>query len=222
MIESGVYFDNIHSFHNLNLILSAVEIAPAAPKVSFVEIPGGDGSIDLTEALGEVKFMDRTHKFVLSMNPSGDLSDAAWEAKKTEVSNYLNGRACKITLDKDAAYYWIGRCSVDSYSSTKRLRQIVVTATVRPYKYKQEKTIKAFTYNAAVTNELINLTNSRKSVCPSITCTEDNTEITFNGNTYKLNAGTHKLLDILLTFGDNHMTISGSGTVTFTYQEGDL
>ena len=74
MIETGILFGNIHSFYDLNLILSAVDIEPAKPKTTYVDVPGGDGSLDLTEALGEVKYYDRTHKFTLTMNPASDLS----------------------------------------------------------------------------------------------------------------------------------------------------
>lgn len=221
MIETGVLFDNTHSFQDLNLILSAVEITPAIPKTTYVDIPGGDGSIDLTESNGEVKFSDRTITFTFTMNPADDLSESAWEAKKTEVSNVLNGRAFgKITLDKDPDYYWRGRCSVDNFKSNKRLRQIIVTAKVRPYKYKQAETVTAFSLTTS--GKAVVLTNSRRSVCPVITCTNNNTKIIFNGNTFTFNAGTHKNLDIRLTEGVNSLTVSGTGKVTFTYQEGDL
>ncbi len=220
MIETGISFDNIHSFYDLDLILSEVEISPASPKTTYIDIPGGDGSLDLTEAHGEVKYADRTLKFTLTMNPAGDLSEAAWEAKKTEVSNRLNGLACKITLDKDPDYYWLGRCVVDSYKSQKRLRQFVIVATVRPYKFKQAETVATFDLTAS--GETVLLQNGRKSVCPVITCTNDGTKIVFNGATFTINAGTHKYLNIRLTEGNNQVTISGTGQVTFTYQEGDL
>lgn len=220
MIETGVYFGDIHSFYDLNLILSSVEIAPASPKTNYVDIPGADGALDLTEAHGEVKYSDRTHKFTLTMNPADDLSEAAWEAKKTEVSNRLNGRACRITLDKDPDYFWQGRCAVDSYKSNKRLRQFVVAARVRPYKYKQTETVVTFDLTEA--EKTVSLQNSRRSVCPVITCTNDNTVIVFKGNTFKFNAGQHQNLNIRFTEGINQVTISGTGQVTFTYQEGDL
>lgn len=231
MIETGVYFGDIHSFYDLNLILSSVEIAPASPKTNYVDIPGADGALDLTEAHGEVKYSDRTHKFTLTMNPADDLSEAAWEAKKTEVSNRLNGRACRITLDKDPDYFWQGRCVVDSYKSNKRLRQFVVAARVRPYKYKQTETVVSVCLDDYVDNTSgaimipdvpITLKNARKSVCPSITCTKDDTQIEFNGDFYKFSAGTHKNLNIRLVEGDNELIILGMGTVTFSYQEGDL
>ena len=220
MIETGISFDNIHSFYDLNLILSAVEISPASPKTNYVDIPGGDGALDLTEANGEVRYSDRTHKFTFTMNPASDLSETAWEEKKTEVSNRLNGRACRITLDKDPDYYWQGRCTVDSYKSDKRLRQFVVSARVRPYKYKQTETVVNFDLTEA--EKTVSLQNSRRSVCPVITCTDDNTVIVFNGNTFKFSAGQHQNLNIRFTEGINQVTISGTGQVTFSYQEGDL
>lgn len=220
MIETGISFADIHSFYDLDLILSAVDISPAKPKTTYVDIPGADGSIDLTEALGDVRFSDRTHKFTLTMNPMGDLSESAWEAKKTALCNALNGRACRITLDKDPDYYWIGRLTVDSFKSNKRIRQFVVSARVKPYKYKQTETVVSVELPGGVKN--VTLRNSRLPVCPVITCTDDNAEIIFNGNTYKLSAGSHKVLDIRLTEGDNEMTVSGTGQVSFTYQEGDL
>ena len=220
MIETGISFDDIHSFYDLNLILSAVEIAPAVPKEVYVDIPGADGALDLTEAHGEVKYSDRTHQFTLTMNPADDLSEAAWEEKKTEVSNRLNGRACRITLDKDPDYYWQGRCKVDDYKSNKRLRQFVVSARVRPYKFKQNET--SLTFALSETGKTVSLLNSRRSVCPVINCTNDNTVIVFNGNTFKFNAGQHQNLGIRFTEGINQVTISGTGQVTFSYQEGDL
>ena len=132
---NGIKFGEVHSFEDLNLILSKVDLPPAAVKTVFVDNPGGDGSWDLTEANGKVNYKDRTAKFTFSVLPEDD-----FEAKKTEVSNLLNGRRFKITLDKDPEYYWDGRCTVDQYSSNKKMRQIVVGASVAPYKLKQEKT----------------------------------------------------------------------------------
>ncbi len=220
MIETGVCFNDIHSFYDLDLILSAVEVTPATPKTTYVDIPGADGSLDLTEAHGEVKYSDRTIKLTFTMNPAGDLSEAAWEEKKTEVSNRLNGLACKITLDKDHEFYWLGRCTVDSYKSNKRIRQFVISAKVRPYKYRQAETVVSFALTED--EETVTIQNGRKSVCPEITCTNDNTVVSFGDFTETMNAGTHKFLDISFAEGNNVLKLSGTGTITFKYQEGEL
>lgn len=220
MIETGIYFGDIHSFYDLNLILSSVSIPPAKPKTNYVDIPGSDGSVDLTEAHGEVKYNDRDCKFTFTMNPAGDLSEVAFEEKKTEVSNALNGKEFKITLDKDEDYFYQGRCEVSEYLSDKRIRQVAVTAKVKPYKFKQNVTV--LTFALSETEKTVNIKNGRKSVCPSIECSDDNTLIVFGTTSISLSAGTHKVLDIQFTEGNNQLKLSGTGTVTFSFQEGDL
>lgn len=209
----GISFNNYHSYEDLNLVLSKVEIPPATPKTNFVDIPGGDGSVDLTEALGEVKFQDRKCKFTFTAFPYDD-----FEVKKKQISNLLNGKKYNITVDKDPGFYWVGRCSVDEYASNKNIHQIVVSATVAPYKLKTNITTVTIPAGEKVTGTLM---NGRKTVVPSIYNTDAAT-IVFNGNTYNLNPGTHIVLDFELVEGANVVTITSTGAVKFTYQEGEL
>lgn len=215
----GIYFDDIHSYYDLDLFLTqdGVSIPPAQPKTNYVDLAGGDGSLDLTEALGEVKFSDRSCKFTFVVNPASDMT---FEEKKTQVSNALNGKQCKITLDKDSDYYYVGRCTVNEHLQDRRILQIVVTATVRPYKLKQNETIAIFALTGS--KQMVMLKNGRKSVVPEITCTNDNTVVVFGNITKTLSTGTHKVLDFQLKQGDNLFTVSGSGTITFKYQEAEL
>ena len=218
MIETGVYFDNMHSFHNLNLVLSKVDIPPALPKTNYVEVSGGDGAIDLTEAHGEVRYSDRNCKFTFSMHPMDTMT---WEQKQTAISNALNGKRFeRITLDKDSDYYFTGRCTVDSWSQDRKNRKIVVSARVKPYKMKQDITVHR--YDLTKDEKTVRLWNGRKSVVPTFECSNDNTVVVFNGGTYTLAAGTHKILDICFKEGENVLKLSGSGNIKISYQEGEL
>lgn len=218
MIETGMLFDDIHSFHDLNLVLSGCDIPPASPKTNYVDIPGADGSVDLTEAHGEVRFNDRDCKFTFTMLPHDVMT---WEEKKTEIENLLNGKKVKITLDKDDDFYYTGRCTVNSFLSDKKIRQIVVAARVRPYKLKQAETV--LEYQLSETAQTIVIQNSRKSVVPYIETSDDNATVKFGNTTFVFEtAGTHRTLDILLVMGENRLTISGTGTITFRFQEGAL
>ena len=216
-IYKGIYFDDIHSYFDLNLILAPFVPVPAEPKTNYIDITGGDGSLDLTEGLGEVKYKDRNFAFTFSVNP---LDKMTFDEKVSQVSNALNGKRCRITLDRDPDYYWEGRCIVDKYAQNKALKQISVKATVRPYKLKQNQTVASFDLTAD--EKEITLKNGRKSVVPEITCTNDNATVIFGNVTETLSAGTHKILDIYLKEGNNILKVSGSGTITFTYQEGEL
>ena len=209
----GIQFDNIHSYDDLNLVLSAVNIPPAAVKTNFVDIPGGDGSVDLTDALGEVRYKDRECTFTFSVFPYEN-----FEEKKREVSNLLNGKRCNITVDKDPDYYWTGRCFINEYASDKNLHKIVVGATVAPYKLKNNPT----TINIPAGENVVGrLWNSRRTIVPTIITTTDAT-IVYDGDRYDINAGTHKILNIELVEGINVVTVTSTAPVKFTYQEGDL
>lgn len=217
MIKRGVKFGNIHSYYDLDLVLAPFTPSPASVKSEYLVVPGMDGSLDMTEALGEVKFNDREFAFTFTINP---LSKMTFDEKVSQVSNALNGMRCQITLDRDADYYWEGRCFVKEYMQNKRIGKVVVNAIVRPYKMKQEPTVAIYQLTEA--EQIITLANGRKPVVPVITCTNDNTKVIFNNNEFIFGAGTHEVLDIRFTQRTNNLKVSGSGTITFIYQEGEL
>lgn len=213
----GVYFGEIHSYYDLNLILAPFTPAPANPQTNFLKVPGRDGFLDLTESHGEVKYDSRVFQFTFAVDPTDGMT---FDEKVTQVSNALNGRQFKITLDRDPDYYWFGRCVVDNYAQKKTIGQIVVKATVNPYKLKQSATV--VTVALSSSEQTISLENGRMAVVPVIECTDDNTSVTFGNSTSTLNAGTHKVLNIRFVEGINVLKLTGSGTITFTWQEGEL
>lgn len=216
MSNKGITFGDIHSYSDLGLILSASDIPPAKPKTTYVNVPGADGSLDLTEANGEVKYSDRDLKFTFVIIPD---EFSTFEEKRTAAVNALDGKRCKVTLDRDEEYYYHGRCSIDSYKVDKNHHKLVVKVTANPYKFKQDATRKTVSLTSTATS--VKISNGRKTVVPTITCTGETT-IVFGGGTYKLSGGTHKILDIEFKEGNNEVTVSGSGAVTFEYQEGEL
>lgn len=213
---NGVYFGNIHSFYDLNLILAPFTPAPAEPKVNFLEIPGRDGLLDLTEANGEVKFNSREFVFIFSV-ASGDT--LTFDERLSAVSNALNGLRCKITLDRDPDHYWQGRCVLSEYDQDKNIGQIEVTATVDPYKLKQNATVVSVALSAE--EKTVVLPNSRMTVVPTIECTGACT-VTFGDAVYTLEAGKHRIPAIRFVEDENVLKLSGTGEITFTYQEGEL
>lgn len=218
MQNKGITFGEVHSYEDLNLILSVCpDMPPAKPKTTYIDIPGADGSLDLSEVHGEVRFSERENKYTFTMHPAEEMT---WEEKMSEVSNLLNGKRMQMVLDKDADYFWDVRVTVDSYNSDKYLHQIVISVKAMPYKYRQYYTVREISLTG--TENTVNLSNGRKTVCPVIECSNNDTSITFENATYKLSAGKHELLDIQLKQGLNKVTVSGTGTVTFTYREGEL
>ena len=215
----GTDFGGVHSYRDLNLIQQQVEVDPAEPKLNLIDIPGADGSKDMSEQpAGRVTYNDRLVAWTFGMYPE----DRDWYAKQRQVSNALNGRLCRITLDDSPDYYFIGRLAVKKYNRDMTLRQITVEATCAPYQLRQNETTRVESITT-VARQLL-FPNEFKPAIPKITVTAQ-TVVVFNGNTFTLNPGSHRLLDIEFPEGVSTLTVntvSGSGTITITYQEGSL
>lgn len=217
-MAKGTDFGGIHSHRDLRLIEQLVDVQPAEPKLNMIDVPGADGSKDLTEQpAGRVVYKDRHIKWTYALYPGEN-----WNGKHRQVSNALNGKRCRITLHDDPAYYYVGRLTVKKYKTDKALRQISIEATCSPYMLKQEVTTRTEAIGTEYTSIILN--NDRKPVVPTITVDVE-TVLLWNGATYTINAGEHKLLNVELQEGDNNLlakTTDGAGTITLTYQEGAL
>ena len=212
-----VFFDGIASFRDWGIYLSSIVIDDPQPKEIYVDIPNGDGALDLTEALtGEVHYESRPFEAVFTIKP---------ETYSVELvrylRSYLNGKQRTIRTKEEPGYYLIGRCAT-SIKKDGVLAVLTVKATCQPWKYKNDVTAENTTIGASGTNTL-NLTNERKRVIPTITASAAVT-IAFNGKTISVNAGTQRLTNIALIYGNNALTITGAAgtTVLFEYQEGAL
>ena len=212
-----VFFDGMASFSDWRLYLTSLTIDAPKPKEIYVEIPNGDGALDLTEALtGEVHYESRLFEAVFAIKPE------AYSAELVRwLIGYLNGKKRTIRTKKEPGYYLIGRCAT-SFKNDGVLAVLTVKATCQPWKYKNDVTAKDTTIGVGGTTS-ITLTNERKRVIPTITASAAVT-IAFNGKTISVNAGTQRLTNIALSYGDNVLTITGAEgtTISFEYQEGAL
>lgn len=212
-----VYFDGTASFGDWGLYLTALSIDAPKPKEIYVEIPNGDGALDLTEALtGEVHYESRTFEATFTISPGV----YSVELMRRIVS-YLNGKQRTIRTKEEPGYYLVGRCAT-SLKNDGVLAILTVKATCHPWKYKNAPTVVNSTIGATGTTTL-NLANERKRVIPTITASAAVT-IAFNGQTISVNVGTQRLTNIALSYGDNALSITGAEgtTVSFEYQEGAL
>lgn len=214
----GTDFGGVHSHLDLGLIQQKVEVAPAEPKTNLVSVPGADGSKDLsTLPAGRITYKDRKITWTFALYPGDN-----WDQKHHQVSNALNGRERKITLDSDPDYYYTGRLTVKKYKLDGLLRQITVEATCRPYALKQRPTQVVVPITSTFTQ--IQLINDRMPAVPTFEVTTETT-IRWNGRTVTVAPGTFTSLDIELQEGANLLEVkatSGTGSITITYQEGAL
>lgn len=146
------------------VLLDGYTLEPPEPKTYTVDIPGGNGVIDLTEALtGDVAYKNRQQEFTFAV-----IDVKNFEKVKTEVSNFLHGRAFDYTMTMDPGYTYHGRFSVDSYSheayANGLLGQFKITVDANPYKLREATSLLV----DCAGGKWLELTSARKSEYPKI------------------------------------------------------
>jgi phage-related protein len=198
----------------LKLLLTSKEIGSPAVKENKIDIPGGDGSIDLTDFFGEPKYEDVQHKFEFTtIEPQSDFL-----SQYSQVKNAIHGKKVRIILDDDPAFFYLGRCRVSNFTSSKGIGTIKVECDCEPYKYKLNKTVVTQAVNGTT---VITLTNARKRAVPEITTTAAMT-IAFGDGAWTPSAGTFTIPELELAEGDNLVSVTGTGSITFAWTEGSM
>ena len=212
----GITFGSLHSFDDLKLILTSKEIGSPEVKETKIDIPGADSELDLTEFFGEAKYSNVTHKFEFStIVPASEFLSLF-----STIKNALHGKKMRIILDGDPHFYYVGRLHVSSFKNDRNIGQISIEADCEPYKFKLQPTIMTVTNSGT---QAITLTNSRKRAVPEVAITTTGSiRIEYQGNIWDLGAGSYTLPELELVEGANTVTLTGTGTVVFTWQEGDL
>lgn len=212
-MAKGTIFGDLHTNIDLHLIQVSANVGPAVPRVNIIDVPGANGGVDLSEALGGVTFQDRELSWVFAPYPGDN-----WAATRSAVETALNGRAFDIILDNDPEWVYTGRVSVDSYEADQILHRITVHATCRPYRLRREGSSHTETLSAA--GKEFPLDFGSMAVSPRITNTGD-CALTWDGRTYNLTAGSRVYADMRVT-GRQTFRASGSGSLTFEWREGSL
>lgn len=189
-------------------------------KSNMVDVPGGDGEIDLSAVLtdGEPRYSSRT---LTATFESSNGTRLEREAAIDTMRNWLDGWSVNIALPDDPTHYITGRLHVAKLYSDLAHASVQVTATCQPWRYAVDETKILLT--ATETEQTAALINQgRRSVVPLLEIQGGPVTIKFGTASWALGAGTYALPDITLKQGESSLTYSGAGTVTLTYREAVL
>lgn len=213
----GILLGNYHTFNDFHLIMQSKEIASPTVKVKKIEVEGADSAIDYTDFFGEPKYEDMTHKFdFATIVPASEFLSLF-----STVKNAVHGKKMRVILDDDPHFYYIGRPLVSQFTNDKNIGIVHIEIECEPYKYKLEKTVVSKVVDG--TDDVV-LTNSRKRAVPEVLIeAEESLNIVYQeSNVWDLGSGSYTLPELELVEGENIVTVTGTGTITFTWQEGSL
>lgn len=197
------------------ILLDGYTLSPPEPKTYTVDVPGGDGVIDLTQSLtGDVAYKNRQQTFTfMVVNPD------SFERVKTDVSNFLHGKRFDYQITMDPGYTYHGRFTVTeydhilySYPGLVGIFSIKIDAD--PYKLKGHMTYKL----NATGGKMFRLESGRKPVHPVIECTQP-CKVRWKNVIVQVPAGTYRLNDVLFTQGYNEIYINSWTFYNITWSE---
>lgn len=214
--KNRLIVDGVDLTERFGMILEdGYTLEPPEPKTYIIDIPGGNGSIDLTEALsGDVVYNNRKQQFTFYVI---DVKD--FEAFKSELNCLIHGKAFDYKITMDPEYTYHGRFTVSSYEhsmySIGKVGKVVVTIDADPYKSKGFKTFSTDT----VGGKLLRIQNGRKPSKPTIE-TSGSVKVICDGVEVELPAGSWTINELMLKPGVNDLyfrAMDYAPTVTWSY-----
>ncbi len=206
---NGAIFGDKRTKEDYGAVMNYARVTPPSVKENYVDIAGGNSSIDLTEAVGSVVFEDGKISFKFTLFRVED---------KERMKNDLHGKKLKIVLEREPHFYYEGRLSFISESQVGNLYELCMDARVSPYKMENQVTIHEEEVKAA--KEII-IFNERMPAMPTITA-RGNITISFEGISISLKTGIYEIPEITFRDGINRLKVSGKGSIRLEYRKGRL
>lgn len=189
------------------LLLKSFSAPLPTPKVYRENIEGADGSLDMTEWAGEVRY--NTRQVAVDLR---DMSGGLYE----QLTNFLHGRRVKIFHSLDLNHYYYGRCEDANLKTERHVSDIELTFVCDPYRKAVLPTVVTNTITGSAD---IILRAARESVCPKITATAAFTLL--DGEAlYSIDAGTVSIPTLIINDKPRKISVTGTGQLTFSWTDG--
>lgn len=211
----GIKFGDYHSYNDFSLILTEKKIGTPSPKTETIDIPGGDGVLDLTDFFGAVRYNNRELEFTFKTPVE---TPRSFLKLYSIVMDLLHGKKMRVILDDENDVFYYGRVTVNEWKSNRRIGEIVIEVDAEPFK--QEIGVSSFMQNVK-SNATLSIINAKMPVVPTI---RSNAEflISFNGFNEIYPAGTFTIPELEFGEGTNQVYVEGTGSITFEYRRGWL
>lgn len=233
-MSAGVTFDDrIHTERDWGLKLISIYIPMPDPKTQTVDIPGGDGSIDLTEVNGRPAYKDRDGLELVFDLKDGDYT--AWFMKYSQFAAEIQGRKVKMILDDEPEHYYMVRLNIDGKKTNPVYSEVTLSGLAEPFKYDLLSSGEPwiwdiFNFRTGVIRTLmdVEITSTNKNVTilgagidnpPVFVVTEaNNLKLTHDGRTYTLKVGRNRFPAVRVGKENVTLTFSGTGKMSVEYR----
>ena len=206
------------SMLSLGWLRETVNFPTPQSQSNTITVPGRNSPIRFTEALGRVAYQPRSFDMTFSM--LGDRAD--FDILVSTVVNRFAGKLCRVTLTEDQSLYAVGTLeAAPTYDPLTGKGALELSCTDGDaFLYHTEETVVSISGGGNVT-----LANDYMPIVPVITVTAETTlRWAIDGESLQktVSAGTWEIPELELRHGNNSVSVTGEGNVTFVYREGRL
>lgn len=221
----GMKIGEFHSYKDFGLVpTSKPVINLPSPKLEYLEIPGRQGEIDVTESFaGEVIYEMRTGSFEFLVS-----DPEKWQEVYRKLLSTVHGKRISLVLDTEKDYVYQGRIWVSEFKSDKNYSLITLDYKLEPYKYSLEdmkngEFIHRIDGIAITSSNTITLTfDSDMTIVPEFhNRTENVLTLNFEEKKFTLPKGMSRFPEVR---GRKNLVLSftGNSTLDISYQRGWL
>lgn len=128
----SITFGDKNTWEDWHLIPSSRPVFnPPPKKKKLIDIPGSNGSLDLSEVVsGKPVYENRTG--TLEFIAENDFMP--WAELYSVLLNYLHGKKMRAVLEDDPDYYYEGTFYINEWKSEKPYSTITIEYELYPYK----------------------------------------------------------------------------------------
>ena len=199
-------FKDLHQIYGL-IPTSRPVIAPPAPQLKFEDVPGGSGSLDLSQVLSnEINYYDRSGslEFMLAPDANNGGEDIKWEEVYSELVNFLGTGRVRLWTSENAwgepvfsSYYYEGRMTVSDWQTDKSWEKVTLDYRFDPYKYANDPFVsELYSVSDPLTLDLAALhvtSDVTHTIVPTITLST-RMKVTYDGREYNLPSGSSRMI----------------------------
>ena len=206
-----VIFNNKSAYDDFGIVLIAVDIPLPMPKTFGIDIKGANGTLDLTEVNGYVKYTNRVIKLQFEV-----LDDYDYKTLISKISDYLHGQKVSVRFTDDYEYFYVGRAVINQHECIERKGVIVISVDCEPYKY----TIKESVNDIQLADEMktLNITTTNNLIFLKVEVSGD-VYMLIDDVRYPLIVGVQ---DFTINKTSGVVKFEGNGTVRASYRTGVL
>ena len=222
----GMKFGEFHSYKDFKLVPTSKPIIPLPPpKIEYLEVPGRQGEIDISESLaGEVLYGMRTGSLEFLVS---DIRK--WKEVYGKLLSFIHGKTVQIILDTEPSFLYQGRIYVSEFKSDKNFSLITLEYRLEPYKYN----VSDLQENGEIVHKVENIviTENKKYTLPFdsdmtlvpefFNKTEQAISLEFLGKHYNIPKGKSRFPEVRGR-KDLELHFSGNSTIDIAYKRGWL